>query len=241
MSATALALRSAAKPLAGRARQPAPPAGFPAAAAHGANAGLAELDRIGSPVTLKRGETLFYEGDPADAYYKVVSGAVRSCKLLADGRRQIGQFFLANDMFGLGRETSSLFSAEAVTDAVLLRYPRQQVDRLVAQDPAVGRCLLSVAARHLVAAHQQMLLLGRKTAEERIASFLLTMAERSGTDGRFALPMTRADIADYLGLTIETVSRSFTQLRNDGLIALRGTSEVAIVDREALEDLADGT
>jgi CRP/FNR family transcriptional regulator len=110
----------------------------------------------------------------------------------------------------------------------------------VGEEPAVGRCLLSVAARHLVAAHQQMLLLGRKTAEERIASFLLAMAERSGGE-RFVLPMTRADIADYLGLTIETVSRIFTQLRTDGLIALRGTSEVVIADREALEDIADGT
>jgi CRP-like cAMP-binding protein len=207
----------------------------------GANAALAELDRIGTPLALKRGETVFYEGDPADAYYKVVSGAVRSCKLLADGRRQIGQFFLAGDLFGLGLGGTWLFSAEAVTDAVLVRYARQHVDRLAGEEPAVGRCLLSVAARHLVAAHQQMLLLGRKTAEERIASFLLAMAERSGGRERFVLPMTRADIADYLGLTIETVSRTFTQLRNDGLIALRGTSEVVIADREALEDIADGT
>jgi CRP-like cAMP-binding protein len=213
--------------------------GLPAAAARGTVAGFSELDRIGTPLTLKRGETVFYEGDPADAYYKVVSGAIRSCKLLADGRRQIGQFFLAGDLFGLGVGATCLFSAEAVTDAVLVRYARQQVDRLVGEAPAVGRCLLLVAARHLTAAHQQMLLLGRKTAEERIASFLLAMAEHSGGD-LFLLPMTRADIADYLGLTIETVSRTFTQLRHDGLIALRGTSEVAIADRDALEDIAEG-
>jgi CRP-like cAMP-binding protein len=200
---------------------------------------LAALDRIGTVVGLRREESLFYEGDPADYYFKVVSGAVRSCKLLADGRRHIGDFFLPGDFIGLDAETDYIFSAEAVTETTVVRYSRRSVEALAWQEPKIGRRLLSIVCHELSAAQERMLLLSRKSADERIASFLLGLAGRSGGVDRIALPMTRTDIGDHLGLTMETVSRSLSQLKHDGVIALVNSHEVVIRDRDALEDKAE--
>ena len=200
---------------------------------------LAALDRIGSVVTLRREESLFYEGDSADYYFKVVTGAVRSCKLLADGRRHIGDFFLPGDFIGLDAATDYIFSAEAVTETTVVRYARRSVDALAFQEPKIQRRLLSIVCHELSAAQGRMLLLSRKTADERIASFLLGLAVRTGHAERVALPMTRTDIGDHLGLTMETVSRALSQLRHDGVIALVNSHEVVIRDRDALEDKAE--
>jgi CRP/FNR family transcriptional regulator, anaerobic regulatory protein len=200
---------------------------------------FAALDKVGTVVMLRRGETLFYEGDSAESYFKVVSGAVRSCRLLADGRRHIGAFFLTGDFLGLNDEDTYHVTAEAVSDTTLIRYSRRSVDALMGEEPGLSRSLLRIVCHGLSAAQEQMLLLGRKTAQEKIASFLLMMADRSGRSDQLTLPMTRTDIGDYLGLTIETVSRAFSQLKSEGIIQLKSANEVLIRDREALEEMAD--
>ena len=200
--------------------------------------GIAVLDRLATVITLGREESLFLEGDPAAAYFKVVKGAVRSCKLLADGRRHVGDFFLPGDFIGLDAGENYAFTAEAVGDATLVRYARRKVDALAWQEPQVAKSLVKIMRDGLGAARDRMTLLGHMTAMERIASFLLTMAER-GEDSCVTLPMTRTDIGDYLGLTMETVSRAFSQLKSDGVIKQKSKHEIAIADRDALEELAD--
>lgn len=199
---------------------------------------LSALDRIGRAVSLSRGETLFYEGDAALDCFKVISGALRSCRVLTDGRRHIAEFFLPGDFIALGAEEAYRFTVEAVTDTKLMRYPRHSVEQMTAAQPRLNRCLLDLLCRSLSAAQQQMLLLGRKNAVERMASFLLTMAGRASDGESVSLPMTRSDIADHLGLTTETVSRIFGQLKSQRVIQLNGASEVLVKDIDALEDLA---
>jgi len=204
----------------------------------GAPDGIAVIDRVGTVVTLKHDEALFREGDPADRYFKVVRGAVRGCKLLADGRRHIGDFFLPGDFIGLDAAETYGFSAEAVSDITIIRYARRKVEALAWQEPRVAKSLVKMMREDLCAARERMTLLGHLTAMERIASFLLTMADRTG-DTRVSLPMTRTDIGDYLGLTMETVSRAFSRLKGDGVIEQKSVHEVVIVDRDALEELAE--
>ena len=197
------------------------------------------LDRIGTRSVVKRGATIFYEGDPADSVYKVVSGAVRTSKLMADGRRYVSDFLFPGDFFGMNDARERALTAEALSDAIIVRYPRRGFDGAIDQEPRLGRFLLAVLCGGLATAQDRMLLLGRKTAVERIASFLLKMAERVSAD-RIALPMARLDIADHLGLTIETVSRVLTQLKGDRLIQIPNTSQVVILDRAGLASLAEG-
>jgi CRP-like cAMP-binding protein len=199
------------------------------------------VERIGAPVSLRRDQVLFYEGDPAQHCFKVVSGVVRSCKLLADGRRYVGQFHLSGDFVAIESDDTYRSTVEAVNDATLLRFPRRALDQLMQQQPQLGKSLLGILCGDLFAAQAQMLLLGRKSAIERLASFLLEMLERTGEDDRLELPMTRADIADHLGLTVETVSRLFTQLKGRGIIRSDAVSEVVIRRRRELEEIAEGT
>lgn len=229
---SAIALRS----------QPAPNHRFApvvAGAASAAAEDTAAFDRIGTVVLVRRDQTLFFEGDAARYCFKVVSGAVRCCKLLADGRRHVTQFLLPGDFVGLESDDTYHCSVEAVNDATVLRYPRHAVDQLVQQRPRLGKRLLGLLCEEIFAAQAQMLLLGRKSAVERLASFLLAMSERNGEHDRVELPMTRGDIADHLGLTIETVSRTFSQLKGRGVIQLGASSEVVIKRRDELEDLAE--
>jgi len=199
---------------------------------------FASLDRLGAVQTLKRDDTLFHEGDAAQYYFKVVQGAVRSCKLLRDGRRHVGDFFLPGDFIGLDAESDYMFTAEAIADTIVVRYARRSVEALAAQEPKVGRRLLAIACRSLNAARQHMLLLSRKTAEERIATFLMGIADKKGGN-EVTLPMTRTDIGDHLGLTMETVSRALAHLKSEGVIELKSSHNVRIRDREALADLAE--
>jgi CRP-like cAMP-binding protein len=195
------------------------------------------LDRFAAVTSSKRDGTVFTEGDSARYFFRVISGAVRSCQLLADGRRHISEFFLPGDFIALDTDGVYRFTAEAITETTLRRYPRSVIDQSLA--PRFHRQLLALLSRQLVAAQQQMLLLGRKTATERVASFLLTMAARSKDAEHMSLPMTRNDIADHLGLTTETVSRAFSQLKMQGVIGLDGAANVVVQDGEALEELAD--
>jgi CRP/FNR family transcriptional regulator, nitrogen fixation regulation protein len=200
---------------------------------------LASLDRMGSVVTVGRDQTIFSEGDAARYFYKVVTGAVRSCRLLADGRRHICEFLLPGDFVALDADDFHQFSAEAVTETTLKRHSRSSLNQLASVDPRLTKGLRSLVCLRLLAAQQHLLLLGRKNAIERIASFLLEISERNGDADHISLPMTRRDIADHLGLTTETVSRTFSHLRAQGVIALEGVANVLLMDSTALEELSE--
>lgn len=211
----------------------------PQPALHGAAAAGDPLHAIGGILAAARGQEIYAEGAAADHCYKVVSGAVRTCKLMLDGRRQIAEFLLPGDFFGLEAADRHLFSAEAIADTMLVRYPRRRLDALADADPRVARRLRDQVCGNLAAAQKRVVLLGRKTAEERVASFLLEMVDRAGEDDAVELPMSRYEIADYLGLTVETVSRTFTQFRKAGIIALESAHRVRLLDRSALETIDD--
>src|SRR5579859_5487569 len=190
---------------------------------------------------LPAGELLFSEGDKAESVFEVLSGMVRLYKLLPDGRRQVTGFLTAGQLLGLAPEGACVFTADAVTEISVCCYQRAAFERLIDEVPGFARRLLAVTSHELRAAQDQMVLLGRKTAAEKLASFLLLMGVRqSGRQDEIDVPMTRGDIADYLGLTVETVSRTMTRLRQDGLIALPTPARVLVRDREALESLAAG-
>ena len=198
----------------------------------------AAVRSVGTVRVLAKGEELFAEGDEADHFFKVVKGTVRTYKLLNDGRRQIDAFHLAGDIFGLETGAEYRFSAEAVECTTVMAVRRCRFTTLAQDDPAFGDQLMSSMMTSLERAHDHMLLLGRKTAQEKIATFLLDMAARISKSDRFDLPMQRSDIADHLGLTIETVSRTLTQLAKDGLIKLAAASRsVVLCDRAALQRL----
>lgn len=200
------------------------------------------LSAISSLQRKAPGETLFAEGDAADSVYEVVRGMVRLYKLLPDGRRQITGFLSAGKLLGLAPEGVCVYTAEAITEVTLCRYKRAAFERLIDEVPGFAKRLLTVASHELRAAQDQMLLLGRKSAAEKVTSFLLLLADQHDAEeeDEIEVPMTRSDIADYLGLTIETVSRTLTKLKQDGLIALPTSSRVEIRDRDRLEELASG-
>ena len=188
------------------------------------------------------GETVFAEGDEADSVYEVVHGMLRLYKLLPDGRRLITGFLSAGHLLGIAPEGICVYTAEALTEVTLCRYKRAAFERLIDEVPGFAKRLLAMTSHELRAAQDRMLLLGRKSATEKVASFLLLMADRHGNVGmnEVDVPMTRSDIADFLGLTIETVSRTLTKLRQDGLIALATSARIALLDRGRLEELAAG-
>jgi CRP/FNR family transcriptional regulator len=187
-------------------------------------------------------EALFWEGDPAEHIYEIVSGCLRLYKLMADGRRAIMGFMFAGEILGVSLKDRYLFTAEAVTDVKVRRYSRSQMHDSLSRMPGLNREVLAMACDELSAAQDQMLLLGRKTAHERIASFLLTVAKRMGQTGapkrEIELPMTRLDMADFLGLTIETVSRVVTKLKTEGVIALPSPHRVVVRQISALQRAA---
>jgi CRP/FNR family transcriptional regulator len=199
---------------------------------------LARLARIACSTQLAPGETLFEEGEPADQVFTLVEGVLQLCKLLEDGRRQITGFLVPGDFVGLAFGSDYVYSAEAVTRARLCAFRRAPFLVLLGEYPHLEQNLFARVTSELVAAHEQMLLLGRKTAKERVASFLLRFSARLGGVERFDLPMGRSAIGDYLGLTIETVSRTLTALRRDGVIALEGRTGVRLIDRKRLADAA---
>jgi len=207
-------------------------------------ANLAQFKALGWTMKLSPGQSLFYEGDPATRVFTLTRGTLKLYKLLADGRRHVTGFMHPGDFLGISVDDEHAFSAEALEDAQLCWFPRNRFDDFVEEHSSMERELYLMAAHELAAAQQQMVLLGRKTATERLASFLLVLAERTdASDGDGArlikLSMSRSDIADYLGLTKETVSRVLSAFRRDRVIRLRSVNEVEIVDRESLGQLAD--
>jgi CRP-like cAMP-binding protein len=196
------------------------------------------LDAIGAVVSVKQGAELYAEGDPASYLYRVTAGVLRTCKLLPDGRRQIDDFLFPGDFFGLEGLGEHGFAAEAVTNASVVRYSRARLDLLAMDDARLCGRLLQLTLKRLGKAHGRVLLLGRKTAEEKLASFLLEMLDNASSRDAIDLPMSRTDIADYLGLTIETVSRTFSALKQEGVIALPSAHRIVVADRSALEELS---
>jgi CRP/FNR family nitrogen fixation transcriptional regulator len=178
-----------------------------------------------------RGAEIFGESEPADYVYQVAEGAVRSYKLLSDGRRQIGAFHLVGDIFGLENGPAHRFTAEAIVDTTVRLVKRTSLEQVAEANALVARDLLSMTTSNLQHAENHMLLLGRKTSLERVAAFLLEMDRRLSPAGVMALPMYRRDIADYLGLTLETVSRALSCLHERGIIDFIGQTQRQIVLR----------
>ena len=177
------------------------------------------LDMMGAPMSFNRNEEIYGEGETADYLYKVVSGAVRVYKILNDGRRQIGSFYFPGDMFGLEPGDEHSCSAEAISDLTVLIFKRKAVLALASRDGDVAHQLWEMTANELDRSQKHSLLL-ILSAQERVISFLLEMASRSSANAELDLPMSRQDIADYLGLTIETVSRTLSHLEGAGAIGV---------------------
>lgn len=179
------------------------------------------LDAVGTVCTFARNETIFDEGQDISSSYKVVSGVVRLCRVTADGRRQIAGFRLPGDLIGIEWTGEYEMTAEAVRDVVAVRFARGRLERLSQEKPAVRDHLLVHLRQDLCAAQEHLIMLGHQTATERVASFLLSLARRvHATDGAVIdMQLGRQDIADYLGLTLETVSRTFSDLTSQGVIA----------------------
>jgi CRP/FNR family transcriptional regulator len=184
------------------------------------------------------GQSLFYEGDPAEHLFVIREGCARVYKLLADGRRMITGFLFPSDIVGFADAGRYSYGGEAITGLTACRMPRKRLFEYFETYPSLERRMLEIATNELAASQDQMLLLGRKSALEKLASFLhvlLRRHERRGVTGdHLHLPMSRSDIGDHLGLTTESVSRCFTQLRKMGVIRLESAQKVAIADREAL-------
>lgn len=212
-------------------------ASVPAAGARTERGFAASLELMGMKLPFTRNAEIYGQDEPAEYVYKVLMGSVRTHKLLDDGRRQIGAFYLPGDIFGLESGTKHRFAAEAIADTTVIAIKRSTLTMLAQTDAVVARELWQMTARELDHVHDQMVLLGRSSAEERVASFLIEMAKRSANPGEFDLPMSRQDIADYLGLTIETVSRTFSCLERRALIELPSSRKVRLKNRAALRSL----
>jgi CRP/FNR family transcriptional regulator, nitrogen fixation regulation protein len=194
------------------------------------------IELMGALMPFARNCEIYGENEPADYLYKVVSGAVRTYKVLVDGRRQIGEFYLPGDIFGLETGDEHTFSAEAITDCRIVVIKRSAVVALAARDNEVARQMWELTARELQRAQERLLVLV-KSAQERVAGFLLEMAARAAEGAAVELPMSRQDIADYLGLTIETVSRTLTQLEKAAAIELPTSRRILLRNRSALNRL----
>ena len=197
---------------------------------------LDQVDLIGAPMAFARNAEIYGESEPAAYVYKVISGAVRTYKIFDDGRRQIGGFYFPGDAFGLEVGAEHQFSAEAIEKSVVLVVKRSALIALADRDGDIARRLWSFTAMELSRVQKHMLLL-IKSAEERVACFLLEMAGRFATADAVELPMSRQDIADYLGLTIETVSRTLTHLQAKAAIALPTSRRIELRNRGALHSL----
>ncbi|MDQ0465980.1 CRP/FNR family nitrogen fixation transcriptional regulator [Caulobacter ginsengisoli] len=194
------------------------------------------LSRMGLRLRIAKDEEIYGQDEDADLIYRVVSGAVRTTSLLRDGRRQIGEFYYAGEVFGIEPGQSHRFSAEALCDCEVVAVKASALKAAVGE-AAFDRMVWRATSRELDRAQEHVLLLGRKTASERVASFLMDMAERGRAEA-VVLPMGRQDMADYLGLTIETVSRTLTQLQNRLVVEFAGLRQFRVNDLGALSRMA---
>ena len=212
-----------------------PPAICPTADQFGLLAGHAGL--VATEFSYGKDEEIYGEDEPAEYIYQVVQGSVRTYKLLSDGRRQIGAFHLPGDVFGLESGSSHRLAAEAIVDTTVRLVKRRSLDQAAGTDVNVARKLWTMTAGDLRHAEDHMLLLGRKSAMERVASFLLEMDRRLAITGMMALPLCRRDIGDYLGLTLETVSRALSQLHSEGVLGFSGARQIVLRNRQRLRNM----
>lgn len=203
---------------------------------------LRALDRFSARARFAKNETVFSEGDHAGHAYKIVSGMVRLCKHTRDGRRQIADFLLPGAIFGLIDRGEYGFSAEAVTDVLLMCYPRSQIDRLSATKAGFIDHIFAALTEQFMTMQRHLVVLGCQSAKERVASFLVLLADRSRAEAgdRIDLPMGRQDIASHLGLTIETVCRAITELKREGAVIVPSLNQIILKDLQALRTLAEG-
>ena len=202
---------------------------------------LALLESLAQPQRFTAGETLFSQGEEARTVFNVTAGVVRLYQLRSDGRRQIVGFALPGDFLGLAMRDAFGFSADAIGDVAACSFTRSAYTALVDSKPHLLRRLHEFATHELTLAHEQMMLLGRRTAEEKLVCFLLGMQTRWARLGKpsvtVPLPMTRQDIADFLGLTIETVSRTFTRLAKEKTILIV-PGGVRLMNTDKMQSLA---
>ncbi|NWH07441.1 MAG: helix-turn-helix domain-containing protein [Alphaproteobacteria bacterium] len=189
----------------------------------------------GFKMNFARDEEIYGAGEEADFVYKVISGVVRAHLILDDGRRQISAFLFPGDVFGLEPGDTHTASAEAVTECEIGLAKANTLRRAAAEDSMAALGLWDLTSRELLRVREHLMLLGRKSAAERVASFLLELTARS-KDGKVSIPMSRLDIADYLGLTIETVSRTLSKLERDGTIALPTSRQIILTNRAAMSE-----
>ncbi len=191
------------------------------------------MQLMGAMMSYPRNTEIFGENEPADYLYKIVSGSVRTYKILSDGRRQVGGFYLPGDIFGLEFADEHTLSAEAISDAKVLVVKRSALNALAGRDASVAQQLFALTGHELRRVQDRILLL-IQSAQERVAGFLLEMAERAAQKNIIDLPMSRQDIADYLGLTIETVSRTLTSLETAAAIEVSTSRRIVLRNRAAL-------
>jgi len=208
----------------------------PAMARPAAHAMGETIELMGAVMPFVRNAEIYGENEPAEYLYKVVSGAVRTYRVLNDGRRQIGAFYLPGDVFGIEVGDQHTFSAESIVDSKVMLIKRSSLLTLASRSADVSRQLWTMAATELQRAQDHTMLL-IKTAQERVAGFLLEMAKRAPRANAVELPMSRQDIADYLGLTIETVSRTLTQLENSAAIEVPTSRRIVLRNQAALNRL----
>jgi CRP/FNR family nitrogen fixation transcriptional regulator len=192
---------------------------------------------VATEFSYRKDEEIYGEGEPAEYVYQVIRGAVRTYKLLSDGRRQIGAFHLAGDVFGLDPGSAHRLTAEAIADTTVRLVKRSSLEVAAGSNVKVAHHLWTMTAGDLRHAEDHMLLLGRKTAMEKVATFLLEMDRRLAKTGMMALPMCRRDIGDYLGLTLETVSRALSQLSEQGILVFSSARQIVLRDRRTLADM----
>ncbi|HTB47422.1 MAG TPA: helix-turn-helix domain-containing protein [Acetobacteraceae bacterium] len=197
------------------------------------------LEQFGSTVTVQREHGICGQGDAADYCWRILSGCVRTVKLMEDGRRQVADFLFPGDLLGLDDLGTHDFAAEAVTEVKLRRYPRRMVEALADSHTALARRLRALALANLRNAHERMIMLGRKTAVEKIASFVLEMDRRATAPGQKVteIPMSRTDVADHLGLTVETVCRILAHMKRESIVVLH-RSGIEVLDRPTLRAMA---
>ena len=199
--------------------------------------GIAEvMQRLGLKMNFAKDEEIFAQDEEADLVYLVVSGLLRTTRLLSDGRRQVGAFYYPGDLVGLESGPLHRFSAEAVGDSTVLVVRRSAL-KTFSGDEALNRAIWEATRRELERAQDHLLVLGRKTACEKVATFLMSLAQRARAE-RVAMPMSRQDMADYLGLTIETVSRMLTQLQGQSVVEFDGCRRFKVKRWDALEEMA---
>ena len=192
---------------------------------------------VASEFSYRKDEEIYGEDEPAEYVYQIIRGAVRTYKLLSDGRRQIGAFHLPGDVFGLESGTAHRLAAEAIIDTSVGLVKRRSLEQAAESDLQVARKLWTMTAGELRHAADHMLLLGRKNAMERVANLLLEMDRRLAVTGMMALPMCRRDIGDYLGLTLETVSRALSQLHGEGVLGFSGARQIVLRNRQRLRNM----